>query len=300
MAARLGRGVVTVVPITSNVEKVYPFQVFLTSAASGLDRGAKAQAEQVRPVAVERIGPAVGRLPALALNTLDDALRLHLALSRFLVASGAWNREDNEGAVDMTEAVSTRVYLASVEVLSEVTNGDGKGCSMNRLRKAIGAAVTAVALTATAAGNAAPPLMRLNGVGPVKLGMTRAAAVSTGWLAHRTLGCELASPRPVVFQFNGPKAPTGMRGSASFVGGRLVNIAFRSGVRTRLGIRPGVSTTRAMVRAYRRGGFHVTSVFDPTFRARFVTATRGGLSIAAVASGAVINTIAVPGIEVCE
>lgn len=192
------------------------------------------------------------------------------------------------------------MYLAPVGVLCEVDNGDEKGCSMNRLRILIGAAATVVALTATAAGNAATPLMRLNGTGPVKLGMTRAAAVSTGWLAHKTLGCELASPRPVVFQFNGPKAPAGLKGSASFVGGRLVNISFRSGVRTRLGIRPGVSTTGAMVRAYRQGGFRVTNVFDPVFQARFVTATRGGRSIAAVASSAVIDTIAVPRIEVCE
>lgn len=164
----------------------------------------------------------------------------------------------------------------------------------------IGVALTAVVLTATAAGSAATPLMRLRGIGPVQLGMTRPAAVSTGWLAHKTLGCELASPRPVVFQFDGPKAPAGLKGSASFVGGKLVNISFRSGVHTRLGIRPGVSTVGAMIRAYRRGGFRVTNVFDSTFQARFITATRGGRSIGAVASGAVIDTIAVPRIEVCE
>lgn len=171
---------------------------------------------------------------------------------------------------------------------------------MSKLRIVIGAGVVVVALTAPATGSAATPLLRLDGIGPLKLGMTRAAAVSTGWLANKTLGCELASPRPVVFQFTGPKAPAGLKGSASFVGRKLVNISFRSGVRTRLGIRPGVSTARAMVRAYRQGGFWVTNVFDATFQARFVTATRGGRSIAAVASGAVIDTIAVPRIEVCE
>jgi hypothetical protein len=192
------------------------------------------------------------------------------------------------------------VYLGHGDVLSEIDNSDEKGCSMNRFRIVIGAAVTAAVLTATAAGSAATPLMRLDGVGPVKLGMTRSAAVSTGWLANKTLGCELASPRPVVFQFTGPKAPAGLKGSASFVGGKLVNVSFRRGVRTRLGIRPGVSTAGAMVRAYRRGGFWVTSVFDSTFQARFVTATRGGRSIAAVAGRAVIDTLAVPRIEVCE
>ncbi len=80
MAASLGRGVVTVVPVTSNVERVYPFQVLLRASESGLDRDSKAQAEQVRTVAVERIGQAIGRLAPMDLERLDDALRLHLAL----------------------------------------------------------------------------------------------------------------------------------------------------------------------------------------------------------------------------
>lgn len=171
---------------------------------------------------------------------------------------------------------------------------------MSTRRIVIAVVATGALLTATAAASAAAPLLRLDGVGPVKLGMTRAAAVSTGWLAHRALGCELASPRPVVFQFDGPTAPAGLKGSASFVGGTLTNISFRKGVRTRLGIRPGVSTTGAMVRAYRRGGFWVTNVFDATFQARFVTATRGGRSIAAVGSTSVIDAISIPRVEVCE
>jgi mRNA interferase MazF len=79
-AARLGRGVVTVVPVTSNVERVYPFQVLLARNETGLERDSKAQAEQVRSIAVERIGRAVGRLGPSTLERLDDALRLHLAL----------------------------------------------------------------------------------------------------------------------------------------------------------------------------------------------------------------------------
>ena len=78
-ASRLGRGVVTVVPVTSNTERVYPFQVLLP-AGDGLDRDSKAQAEQVRSVAVERIGARVGQLNAPQIAALDEALRLHLAL----------------------------------------------------------------------------------------------------------------------------------------------------------------------------------------------------------------------------
>jgi mRNA interferase MazF len=79
-AARLGRGVLTVVPVTSNVERVFPFQVLLPSARTGLDRDSKAQAEQVRSVSVERLGARLGTVPGDLLADLEDALRLHLAL----------------------------------------------------------------------------------------------------------------------------------------------------------------------------------------------------------------------------
>src|SRR5208337_3851539 len=37
-AARLGRGVVTVVPVTSNITRIYPFQVLLPADQTGLPR----------------------------------------------------------------------------------------------------------------------------------------------------------------------------------------------------------------------------------------------------------------------
>ena len=79
-AARLGRGVVTVVPITSNISRVFPFQVLLPADDVGIRVDSKAQAEQVRSVSIERIGPVIGRLPTHLISTLDDALRLHLQL----------------------------------------------------------------------------------------------------------------------------------------------------------------------------------------------------------------------------
>lgn len=80
VAARLGHGVVTVVPVTSNVERVYPFHVFLPTGSAGLSRDSKAQAEQVRSIAAERVGPLLGRLPSQLMRSLDAALRIHLAL----------------------------------------------------------------------------------------------------------------------------------------------------------------------------------------------------------------------------
>jgi mRNA interferase MazF len=79
-ADRLGRGVVTVVPVTSNVSRIYSFQTLLPAEVTGLQVDSKAQAEQVRAVSLERLGAVVGRVPAALMADLDEALRLHLQL----------------------------------------------------------------------------------------------------------------------------------------------------------------------------------------------------------------------------
>jgi mRNA interferase MazF len=79
-ARRLGRGVVTVVPVTSNTERVYPFQVLLPATDTGLNRDSKAQAEQIRSVAVERVGERLGVVPNAIMLDIDEAMRLHLGL----------------------------------------------------------------------------------------------------------------------------------------------------------------------------------------------------------------------------
>ena len=79
-ARRLGRGVVTVVPLTTNVERVYPFQVLLPSRATTLPSDSKAQAEQVRSISIERVGSKLGVVPGDLMRQVDEALRLHLGL----------------------------------------------------------------------------------------------------------------------------------------------------------------------------------------------------------------------------
>ena len=79
-AERTGQGVITVVPVTSNISRVYPFQVLLPANLTGLEYDSKAQAEQVRSISVKRLGPAIGAVPQDLMVELDEALRLHLAL----------------------------------------------------------------------------------------------------------------------------------------------------------------------------------------------------------------------------
>jgi len=79
-ATRLGRGVVTIVPVTSNVDRVFAFQVLLPADETGLRMDSKAQGEQIRSVSVDRLGHVIGRVPAHRMAQLDDALRIHLQL----------------------------------------------------------------------------------------------------------------------------------------------------------------------------------------------------------------------------
>jgi mRNA interferase MazF len=77
---RSGEGVVTVVPLTSNVGRIYTFQVLVPAGVSGLTADSKIQAEQIRAVSTRRLKQRIGSLPPATMAELDRALRVHLAL----------------------------------------------------------------------------------------------------------------------------------------------------------------------------------------------------------------------------
>lgn len=80
-AANRAAALVTVVPLTSNISNVYPFEVKLAARETGLSKDSKAMAQQVRTIDKARIGSLrKGFVPALKMRQVDDALRLHLAL----------------------------------------------------------------------------------------------------------------------------------------------------------------------------------------------------------------------------
>lgn len=161
-------------------------------------------------------------------------------------------------------------------------------------------ALLAVAVSAAAAS--ASPRLRGDGIGPLKLGMTRTAAVATGWLAHKGLGCELAGPnRPIVYTLNGPRAPRGVRGTAEFEQSRLRNLSFTKGVHTRAGVVVGKTTTSKMVKAYRAFGFAASARFESVFDGTFVfVKRRGHFLIGGFAAHRVVTTLAIPVVPVCE
>jgi len=74
-------GTITILPITSNVTRVYPFEVLLTSAECGLSKDSKIQAQQIRTIAKERIiGKVIGKLDKEKSRAVDAAMRLHLCV----------------------------------------------------------------------------------------------------------------------------------------------------------------------------------------------------------------------------
>jgi mRNA interferase MazF len=72
----------TIVPITSNTHKVYPFEVLLEVQDSGLPRLSKAQCHQVRTISKIRItGKSLGSLNQKMMTRINSALKLHLDLN---------------------------------------------------------------------------------------------------------------------------------------------------------------------------------------------------------------------------
>lgn len=79
------RGVITCVPLTSNVAVVHTdFQVEVADrddvAQMGLRVPSKIQVEQVRAVGFPRVVRSLGTTPARIMHQLDEALRFHLSL----------------------------------------------------------------------------------------------------------------------------------------------------------------------------------------------------------------------------
>jgi hypothetical protein len=152
----------------------------------------------------------------------------------------------------------------------------------------------------SAAGSAA--VLRLDGMGPLHLGMTRTAALATGWLGQRGTGCELGGrPFSITYRFTGRRAPRGIAGVAEFQRDRLANVSFTRGVRTSTGVTVGRTTTKRMVSRYRQVGFSASARFEAIFQGTFVTIKRhGDQVVGGFGEHGVITLVAVPAITVCE
>jgi hypothetical protein len=170
-------------------------------------------------------------------------------------------------------------------------------------------AITIVLLVAAAgAARSRQALLALNGVGPLRLGMSKVAAVGTGWLAQPHSGCPLGGkPYPVTYQLSGSRAPKGIAGVATFDRGKLTDLSFTAGVRTAAGVQPGTTTVNGMKAAYGKPPFHATSNYEDTFGATFVFVFKANGSepvISGTATGKggakVIGQLGIPDVPTCD
>ena len=71
---------VIVVPLTTNTERVYSFQLLIETHRSGLEADCKAQTEQVRAVSKARLVRQLSAIPDDLMLELDARLRLQMQL----------------------------------------------------------------------------------------------------------------------------------------------------------------------------------------------------------------------------
>lgn len=70
----------TIVPITSQVARIYPFEILLRQEESGLSKDSKAQCNQIRTISKQRLtgSKPAGYISSTLMLRIHDAIKLHL------------------------------------------------------------------------------------------------------------------------------------------------------------------------------------------------------------------------------
>lgn len=71
---------VTVIPLTSNTIKIYPFEIFLKSGIANLPKDSKARTDQIRTIDKSRLVKEIGTIPSTLIENLENAIKIHLNL----------------------------------------------------------------------------------------------------------------------------------------------------------------------------------------------------------------------------
>jgi len=78
-------GTVSVLPVTStNLGRIYPFEVLLKKGIGNLPKDSKVKADQIRTLDKRRIVKYIGILSDNEMNPVDEALMIHLSLTAML------------------------------------------------------------------------------------------------------------------------------------------------------------------------------------------------------------------------
>lgn len=71
---------VTILPITSSTEKIYPFEVLLSKGEGGLINESKAKASQIRTIDKQRLKGKIGRIGESKMTEVEKAILIHLGI----------------------------------------------------------------------------------------------------------------------------------------------------------------------------------------------------------------------------
>jgi mRNA interferase MazF len=69
---------VTILPVTSNINKIYPFEVFIEKGVANLPKDSKIKADQIRTIDTSRLFKEIGTRPNTIVEQIEEALRIHL------------------------------------------------------------------------------------------------------------------------------------------------------------------------------------------------------------------------------
>ncbi|HEX7627575.1 MAG TPA: type II toxin-antitoxin system PemK/MazF family toxin [Candidatus Methanoperedens sp.] len=70
----------TVIPVTSSVGKVYPFEVFMKKGIANVSTDSKVKANQIRTVDKKRLNERIGIIPDEILKEIEKAVKIHLEI----------------------------------------------------------------------------------------------------------------------------------------------------------------------------------------------------------------------------
>jgi mRNA interferase MazF len=71
---------ITVIPITSYVEKIYPFEVLLSPGESGLSKNSKAKCNPIRTIDKKRLIKSLGKINQEIIGAVEEATKIHLKM----------------------------------------------------------------------------------------------------------------------------------------------------------------------------------------------------------------------------
>ena len=71
---------VTIIPLSSNVDKVYPFECLIYSEGNELDRLSKAKCNQIRTVDKKRLVKIIGKVSHKDVYNIEKSLKIHLGI----------------------------------------------------------------------------------------------------------------------------------------------------------------------------------------------------------------------------